>query len=197
MKKLSSLGVVAAGALAAGLAVLGPVAPAQAYPETSIDVTVSSSVVHSGESFTVTAKSDNTTCSWTLRWDKAVRTGTSSTGSPFTTSFTAPQVKKQQKIPLHATCQYDDPGSNVRGSQTWQRTIVITVLGSDTSVAPPKSHSGSGGSAGAAGPGGSLLPNTGGPRLLIALGGLVLLVSGATAVSVSRRRAAAAEDPRA
>jgi LPXTG-motif cell wall-anchored protein len=42
-------------------------------------------------------------------------------------------------------------------------------------------------------PGGSDLPNTGGPNLIVLLGGLVLLVTGATAVTFARRRAEEAE----
>jgi LPXTG-motif cell wall-anchored protein len=190
MKKLPSIGVAVFGTLIGALAVVGLMGPVQAYPETSIDVKVSSQTVYSGASFTATGESQGTVCHWTLEWDRTVRTGTSSDGHPFTTGFTAPQVKKEKKIPLHAACEYDGADTGASGTQTWRRTIVITVLAPTTSVEAPKTKSG----VTVAGPGGgSDLPNTGGPNVLFLLGGLVLLLSGTTAVTVARRRATEAE----
>jgi LPXTG-motif cell wall-anchored protein len=176
MKKLSSIGVVAFAALIAGLAILGFSTPAQAYPDVRIDLTVNRSTLYGGQKFTATASSTGTTCSWTVDWHAKVRLGSSHDSSPFRTTFTAPQVTKVTKIPLHGTCVYSAPSA--RGTATWPRTIMITVLPRSAAVSPP---------------GGSDLPNTGGPNLLFLVGGLVLLASGATAVTVARRRAEEAE----
>ena len=179
MKKLSSIGAVVLGALIAALAILGFFTPAQAYPEVSINLTVDRQVIYGGESFTATASSNGTTCTWSLEWAHRVRHGESSTGTPFTTTYKAAQVKKTTKIPLHGTCSYSD---NARGTATWQETIMITVLPRRTAVSPPTG----GGS-------GTGMPNTGGPNVVFLIGGLVLLLSGATAVTVARRRAEEAE----
>ena len=191
MNKLSSIGAVTFAALVGGLAVLGVFSPAQAYPEATIDVTVSSQTVDSGASFSATARSEGVVCAWTLAFDATVRTGSSSTARPFVTTFTAPVVEHDKKVPLRATCRYDDGGR----TQTWHRTIVITVVAPRTAVSPPRTQAGGGPKAQAAAlaPRGSDLPNAGGPNALILAGGLALLLSGATAVAVARRRAEEAE----
>lgn len=176
MKKLTPLGALALAALIAVLAMVGFSGPAQAYPEVSIDLTVNRQQLYGGENFTATATSTNTTCDWTLEWDGKVRTGSSTTGDPFKTTYTADEVTKITKIPLHGTCSYTAP--TARGTATWQRTIIITVLPRSSAVSPP---------------GGSDLPNTGGPNFVFLLGGLALLLSGAVAVTVARRRAEEAE----
>jgi LPXTG-motif cell wall-anchored protein len=55
---------------------------------------------------------------------------------------------------------------------------MITVLPRNSAVSPP---------------GGSDLPSTGGPDWRVLAGGMILLLSGATAVIVARRRAEEAE----
>jgi LPXTG-motif cell wall-anchored protein len=177
MKKVSSIGAIALVALVAGLTMLWFSSPAQAYPDVRIDLSVNRSVLYGGEKFTATASSDGTTCAWTLTWNGVVREGGSTTGNSFRTTYQAPQVKRVTKIPLHGTCAYD--ARTGRGTATWERTIEITVLPPSTEVSPPV--------------GGSDLPNTGGPNLLFLLGGVALLVSGATAVTVARRRAEEAD----
>jgi len=179
MKKLTSLGVAALAALLTVLAVVGSSSPAQAYPEIQINLEVNRSVLYGGEDFTATASSLGATCSWTLEWNGVVRNGTSSDGdnNPFVTTYTAPQVSKVTKIPLHGTCEYTSPSA--RGAATWSRTIMITVLPPSSAVSPPG--------------GGSDLPSTGGPNWIFLAGGLLLLLSGAIAVTVARRRAEDAE----
>lgn len=180
MKKLTTIGAVALAALVAGLAMLWFSSPAQAYPDVRIDLSVNRSVLYGGEKFTATASSDGTTCAWTLTWNGVVREGGSSTGNSFRTTYQAPQVKHVTKIPLHGTCTYDArTAPAARGTATWERTIMITVLPPSTAVSPPV--------------GGSDLPNTGGPNLLFLLGGVGLLVAGATAVTMARRRAEEAD----
>lgn len=178
MKKQSSMGAVAFATLIAGLAILGYSTPAQAYPDVSIDLKVNRSTLYAGQDFTATASSSGTTCSWTVDWNDRVRLGTSSGANRFRTTFTAPQVSEVTKIPLHGTC-VSSTGTSSRGAATWARTITITVLPPSAAVSPPIA--------------GADLPSSGGPNLLFLVGGLVLLASGATAVTVARRRAEQAE----
>ena len=184
MKKLSSISALAFAPLIAALAMLGFSSPAQAYPDQRFDLTVDRSVLYGGESFTATASSQGATCTWTLEWNGVARQGSSSAGSNFVTSYEAPEVHEVTKIPLHGTCVYSSAGSrsssSARGTATWSNTIVITVLPASTAVSPP-------------GEGDSDLPSTGGPNLFFLLGGLGLLLAGATAVTVARRRAEEAE----
>lgn len=176
MKKLTSLGVLALVGL---LALLGFSPAAQAYPDVRIDLTVDRQIIYGGETFTATATA-NVNCAWNLEWDGRVRT---SSGTEFVTTFRADDVSKVTKIPLHGTCQYAAPAArserSARAAATWERTLVITVLPPSTAVSPPAA--------------GSDLPNTGGPDFLFLIGGLALLVAGATAVTVARRRAEEAE----
>ena len=174
MKKLASASAVL---LAAVLLALGVSPAAQAYPELHFDLTAEPQVLYGGETFTAMATSD-VQCAWTLEWNGDVR---EHSGMAYTTTYRAPKVGKVTKIPLHGTCAYavSAGARNSATVATWKRTIMITVLPRSSAVSPPTA--------------GSDLPNTGGPNALFLLGGLALLVSGATAVTVARRRAEAAE----
>ncbi|WP_457112706.1 LPXTG cell wall anchor domain-containing protein [Marmoricola sp. URHA0025 HA25] len=178
MKKFVSLGLAAFAALAGVLVILGAQTPAQAYPELSISLSVNRTVLYGGQTFTATA-TGNVTCDWDLAWNGAVRDAHRAPNAAFDTTFTAPKVTKVTKIPLHGTCVYDAAEHpSARTTAAWQRTIVITLLPRSSAVSPPV---------------GSHLPSTGGPNLLFLVGGLGLLVAGATAVTVARRRAEEAE----
>jgi hypothetical protein len=184
MKKLASLGALALTALVAVLAIVGSSSPAQAYPERKFDLSVNRSVLYGGQTFTATAIG-NVTCDWTLAWNGDSREAAREPNKSFKTTYTAPNVSKVTKIPLRGTCAYDldetpvEP--NFRSTVTpavWTQKIIITVLPRNAAVSPP---------------GGGDLPSTGGPDWRVLAGGLVLLVSGATAVIVARRRAEEAE----
>ncbi len=180
MKKFASVLVVALLAL---LATLSLAPAASAYPDVAIDLSVNRQTVYGGEQFTSTASSD-VDCTWTVEWNGDTRTSGATT--QFQTTFTAPDVTKVTEIPLHGTCAYDAPSAartNARalaGSSSWSRTIVITVLPAGNAVAAP-------GDAGV-GAGGDL-PNTGGPNFWFLAAGIALLLTGAGAVTVARRRA--------
>jgi LPXTG-motif cell wall-anchored protein len=177
VKKVLSLGVAALVGL---LAIIGLAPAAQAYPEVIIDLTAQPTVLYGGETFTATATS-NVDCDWTLEWNGDSRDKNAS--QEFITTYTAPDVTKITKIPLHGTCVYTlpDGATPVTGRQaakaaagplvTWKRTIMITVLPRGSAVSPP----------------GDDLPNTGGPNLWILLAGLGLLGVG-TAVTLRSRR---------
>lgn len=184
MKKLTSLGVAAFAALvAAVLAILGSGSPAQAYPELRISLEVNRTVLYGGETFTATAVG-NVNCDWVLQWNGDARSAHRAPNASFQPTYTAPAVDKITKIPLTGTCGYDateQPSARAAASPaTWTRTIMITVLPQSSAVSPP-------------GGGGSDLPSTGGPNFLFLAGGLALLLSGAVAVTVARRRAEDAE----
>jgi LPXTG-motif cell wall-anchored protein len=200
MKKLTSFGAVGFAALIAALAMVGFQSPAQAYPEASIDLRVDHQTVYSGESFTATASSD-VRCEWVLEWDHQKRRAASSSGHDFVTSFRARHVKTTTHVPLHGTCTYDAGDTSNAQPSTWERTIDITVEPKSAQVSPP-GHDDHGHGAQVAGPqaagahtgvAGSDLPATGGPNRLFLVGGLVLVISGATAVTIARRRAEEAE----
>lgn len=179
MKKLTSLGVIVFAGLLAALTVLGLQSSANAYPEVQINLTAKPQQLHGGETFTATGTAVDTKCAWKLTWNGEVRT--SSATAKFKTTFTAPDVTEVTDIPLHGVCTYTAPATSTgRGAATWERTINIRVLPANAVVSPPTG-------------GGSDLPNTGGPNMLFLLGGLALLLSGATAVVVARRRAEEAD----
>jgi LPXTG-motif cell wall-anchored protein len=180
VKKVLSLGVAALLGL---LAVIGLAPAAQAYPEVVIDLSAHPTVLYGGETFTATATS-NVDCDWTLEWNGDSRDKNAS--QQFVTTYTAPDVTKITKIPLHGTCVYTlpDGATPVTGRQvarsaagplvTWKRTIMITVLPRGSAVSPPG--------------GGGHLPNTGGPQLWILLLGIGLAGAGAVVTVRSRRR---------
>jgi LPXTG-motif cell wall-anchored protein len=178
MKKPSSTGGVALAALIGAIALLGFSTPAQAYPEAQVGISVDRSQLYVGESFSATGTSQSASCSWTMTWNGEERRGSSSAGHDFVTSFRAPNVKHVTQIPLRGTCAFD--AQSGRGTAAAERTVTVTVLPRSTEVSPPVGA-------------GSDLPNTGGPNALFLLGGVALLLVGATAVTVARRRAEEAE----
>jgi LPXTG-motif cell wall-anchored protein len=191
LKKLTSFGALGFAALIALLALAGFQSPAQAYPEVQIDLRVDHQTVTSGESFTATASSD-VQCSWKLEWDHKVSRGESSSGSDFVTTFKAKPVKTTTQIPLNGTCTYDSDGQRASQSRTVEITVEPKHSGS-TQVSAPGGGPTKSGHGSAAQAGGSDLPNTGGPNRLFLAGGVLLLISGATAVTLARRRAEEAE----
>jgi LPXTG-motif cell wall-anchored protein len=166
---------VAVAAFAAFLVTLGFSSSAQAYPDVQINLTSSKQIVNAGDSVTVTAAA-NVECSWNETWNDESH---ASAGTKFVTSFVAPQVTKITKLPVKATCQYTAPAGDARsGAQSWSDDLTITVLPVASAAA-------------AAGQSRADLPSTGGPNWVVVAGGVVLLLAGATAVTVARRRAEA------
>ena len=179
---MKKYGYVVLAAIAAVLVSLGFSSAAQAYPDVRIDLTVNHQVLYSGESFTVTGIS-TVPCTLDLEWNDEVRK--SAATKKFVTSYVAPAVTKVTKIPLTGVCHYAAPtgGKAAAGVSTLQRRITVTVLPrSSGATAAPVDNSAD-------------LPGTGGPNLVFLLSGLVLLLTGATAVTVARRRAEEVELP--
>ncbi len=170
-----------AAALAAVLVTLGFAPSATAYPDARMDLSVDRQVLYGGDAFTATATA-NLTCAWNLSWNSVARNNTSAT---YVTTYVAPAVTRITRIPLNGTCSYTAPAGRgatraVATAQTWHRTITITVLPRGSAAAAPKS-------------GGGNLPNTGGPDELVLYAGLALLLAGAGAVALARRRAEGAD----
>lgn len=174
MKKLILIGITT---LAALFAVVGLAPAAQAYPETSCNVSVDSQVVRSGGTFTATGESQQFTTprlssnqrtsavepvSWTMTFNGEVRKGKAVT---FVQKFKAPVVKKKTTLPLTASAIMAD------AKTTCTKTVDITILPGGTTVSPP----------------GENLPNTGGPQLYLLIAGLVLVVAGGLAIRSSRK----------
>jgi uncharacterized surface anchored protein len=167
MKKLI---VIGATALATLFVVLGVAPSAYAYPEGVCDLEVSAQVVNSGETITATCtysvvdnaarKSALSDTNWVMTFNGETRTGT---GETFTQSFVAPEVTEPTTFPLKST------GTGDAG--TCSRTVNITILPNGQTEPPKGPH----------------MPNTGGPRLILLIAGLGLVVAGAIAIRQSRK----------
>jgi LPXTG-motif cell wall-anchored protein len=194
MKRFATYGGVLVLAVL-GWLVLAPAAQADA--DHHFNLAVDRHVVRSGGQFTATARGD-VACNWTLEWNDVVRHGDARV---FATTYTAPEVARTTRIPLHGICFHDQ--SRVQRSSRhamtqasvghgasqlltvtvppgWRREIVITVLPRRSAVSPP-SQGGPGHGAG------GILPNTGGPTFWILLAGLGSLLVGAVAATRSRQ----------
>jgi LPXTG-motif cell wall-anchored protein len=167
----------------AGLVVtLGLSSPAQAYPDVSITLTANPQVIYSGASFTATTAS-NVNCSWAIDLDGNLHQGS---GTSYATTYVAPKVTEITKFPMTGVCNYAAPAKAGRAKAgaltTWKQTLTITVLPQGNAAAAPNDK-------------GADLPNTGGPNRMFFASGLGLLIAGALAVFVARRRAEEAELP--
>jgi LPXTG-motif cell wall-anchored protein len=172
MKKLIVIGVLT---LAAGFAALGVAPSASAYPETSCNVTVSAQKVDSGSALKVHAESQTvttddghgrvaaTTVHWRAEFDGTVK---QANADVFNTTFDVPKVTEKTVLVLTVNAVMPD------ATTTCEKSLNITVLPGGTTVSPPGSH----------------LPNTGGPRMILLIGGLLLVGAGAVTVRQSRRR---------
>lgn len=171
MKKLIVIGATTLAAL--GVA-LGVAPSANAYPETSCNVTVDAQKVESGSKLTVDADStlivtDNPRAAvagtkWRAEFDGNVRTATA---DHFTTTFPVPKVTAKTVLVLTVQAIMPD------ATTTCEKTLNITVLPGGTDVVPPDHH----------------LPNTGGPRLALLVAGIGLVLVGGVAIQQARRRA--------
>ena len=167
MKKLIVIGATAFATL---LMVFGFAPAASAYPEGVCDLEVSAQVVNSGETITATShysvvdtsarKQAGDDIHWVTTFNGQTRTGT---GETFTASFKAPEVDSPTDFKLTST------GTGPAGDCS--RSVNVSVL-PNGSASPP---------------GGSHLPNTGGPALWLLIAGLGLVGGGAVAIRMSRK----------
>jgi len=177
MKKLLMIGLAA---LSLTMVSFGLVAPAQAYPELSCNVTVNAQRVASGDvlkvhavsqQFTTEARAAADAVSWRAEFDGVVRTARSST---FDTSFKVPSFAEPTTRRLVVRAIMPDATTNC------VKTLDIAAGVADQAVLAP-------GDGGNNGVGGDNLPNTGGPRLIFLILGLGLVVAGGAAVRQSRK----------
>lgn len=167
MKKLIAIGATALTML---FMVFGLTPSAFAYPEGVCDLQVSAQVVNSGDTITATChytvvdnaarKQAGEDIHWVMTFNGQTRTGT---GETFTATFKAPDVSQPTSFKLTST------GTGPAG--TCSRSVNIRVL-PDAVVSPPK---------------GPHLPNTGGPRLMLLVAGLGLVLVGAVSIRMSRK----------
>ena len=170
MKKLI---VIGATALVAMFVLVGYAPAASAYPETTCNTTVDAQTVVSDGKIHVHGTVEQTTtddglgrrAASTVHW-VATFNGETHTADEnvFNTTFDVPTVTKKTTFTLHVEAIMPDEKT------TCQRTLEITVQ--PTSVSPP---------------GGPHLPNTGGPRLILLIAGLGLVIVGAGAIRLSRK----------
>lgn len=176
MKKSMS---TAAALLLALLTVVGLAPSASAYPDPTFEVSVDTQRVVGGRNFTarVSTGSSGVKCDWTLIWNGVTHTSASASTEDRAT-FRTPKVKKKKDIELTARCVYQTTSTPQRAAatQTWQGTVMITVLPTSTTN-------------GAAAAGDESLPSTGGPNTWFLVAGVAMLVAGVGAVLVARRRA--------
>lgn len=177
---MTKFGFAAVAAIAALLGILGFSSTAQAYPDVQHSLTVDKQVVFGGDSFTATASS-NVDCDWDLEWNGQAREGD---GTAFRTTYVAPEVSSVETIDLVGSCGYVEPtDGSAKPAATWESRVAITIRPGATGLAALAGNSRAD------------LPGTGGPNLVVLMGGLALVLAGATAVTVTRRRAEEAELP--
>jgi len=172
MKKILLMATMLLAALAA---TVGLAPSASAYPELTCNLTVEPQVVYAGQTLTATgtaveiekqlrASAAGDDISWVMTFNGETRTGK---GAVFVQKFTAPQVTKSTKLVLTA--------KSTSAAGSCPHTIAVTVLPGDVVVETPGGQGG--------------LPNTGGPRLILLIAGLALVVAGGVAVKRSRSNA--------
>ena len=179
---MKKYGYVVLAAIAAAAVSLGLSSSAQAYPDARIDLTVNHQVVYAGDSFSATGRT-TVPCAMSLEWNDVVLRG--ATATSFTARYVAPQVSKVTDIAVNASCELADPsaGRTAGGITSLHRRVTVTVLPrSGDATAAPRDNSAD-------------LPGAGGPNRVFLLSGLVLLLAGATAVTIARRSAEEVELP--
>jgi len=172
MKKLIAIG--ASGFIALFMLV-GFAPAASAYPETTCNTTVDAQTVvsegklhvHGTVDVVVTddglgRKAAGDTVHWTATFNGETRTADENV---FDTTFDVPKVTQTTTFVLHVEAVMPDEKT------TCQRNLNITVKPSG-SVSPPNPPH---------------MPNTGGPRLVLLIAGLGLVIAGAVSIRMSRR----------
>ena len=173
MKKLIAIG---ATGLIALVMLVGLAPAASAYPETTCNTTVDAQTVvsegkvhvHGTVDVVVTddglgRKAAGDTVHWIATFNGETHTADENV---FDTTFDVPAVTKTTTFVLHVEAIMPDEKT------TCQRSLNITVKPSGT-VSPPDNH--------------PHLPDTGGPRALLLIAGLGLVVVGAVSIRMSRR----------
>ena len=173
MNKLLAIG---ATGLIALCALVGLAPSASAYPESTCNVTVDAQTVAGGSKVHVHGTATTTitddgqgrrsaapTNTWVVTFNGETRT---IHADVLDTTFDVPEVTKTTQFTLHVDATMAD------ATTMCQRTLQITAEPTGT-VSPPGNH--------------PHLPDTGGPRLLLLLAGLGLVVAGAVSIRLSRR----------
>lgn len=172
MKKLIVIGVMT---LAAMFVALGVAPSANAYPETSCNVTVDAQKVESGTKLKVHGESQlvvtddglgraaapGTTWTATFNGDTVTKTS-----DEFNTTFAVPEVSTETVLTLTVKAKMTG------ATDACEKSLNITVRPDGTLVNPPDDQ----------------LPNTGGPRMILLIAGLGLVVAGGVAIQQSRKR---------
>jgi len=170
MKKLIVIGVTT---LAALFVAFGFAPSANAYPQTSCKVSINAQKVLGGSKLEVRGEAEKvvtddglgragaTTNSWRAEFDGDVKTVDADV---LDVTFDVPEVDETTVLTLNVRAVM--PGV----SEACDQSLNITVQPGDTVIEPPGN-----------------LPNTGGPRLSLLIGGLGLVAAGGVAIRQSRR----------
>lgn len=182
-------------ALGGSLIILASALPAQAYPELTFEAHTDRLEVGFNDDL-VTHSQSSVTCEWTHEWDGKKK---KSTGKTADFTWSAPQVTKPTVMPVTFTCAYSSAtggGKAAPTAQAWTKSVNVTVLPAGSAqrtagqAAVQSAEQGAGPAAAAAAPQvAGVLPNTGGPNMLVLSGGVVLLLLGGAAAWFARRRA--------
>ncbi len=104
--------LIAAAVIAGAVTLLSSGTAYANYPEPAITLTIDDADIIGGTTFSFTAKSGTTPCSWTVTYADgraagvpAVQTGS---GTTFTGSYKTKKVTSVFKSPITAVCRYDD-----------------------------------------------------------------------------------------
>lgn len=174
-------------ALGGSFVVMGPVLPAQAYPEITFDADVNHVQVSASDDL-ITHSEASVECDWTHEWGGKQQKGKGRTKD---STWSVPDVSEPTLMPVTFTCVYErsSGGKAAPTTATWTRTIDVTVVPRGTSGArvAAQARAAAQGSFGPT-PVRATLPATGGPGWLVLPGGLVLIVLGGLAAWYARRR---------
>ncbi len=153
---------------------------AQAYPDPTITISIPGNEIIGGDTFDFTASSGDVDCDWTVTYGGAQQTGS---GTSISGTYDTPAVSKRTATTITAVCEYQTATSSASAAATAEVSAADTASASATVYLLPRGGDTDGGS-----DDNGALPDTGGSNLWIVIVGAALLVVGAAALALSRRR---------
>lgn len=163
---------------------------AQAYVDCGITLTLSSSTVVGGESFTFKADAGQVDCAWVVTYAGKTKTGN---GTSITGSFPTDEVSKKTTTTIKATCEHEIGSALSKSSTSTDVTPAFyssspsAAVQARTDICPVSAHvtllpKGTSPEDDGA------LPDTGGANFWLLVIGGVLVIGGAGITYASRRR---------
>jgi LPXTG-motif cell wall-anchored protein len=189
---MTRLRLAAAGAIAGAVTLLSSGAAQALYPDCGIALSLTSSTVTGGESFSFTADAGDGDCDWTVTYGGRTKTGS---GTTISGTFDTAEVSKQKTSTIKAACTHElSAAPSATESTSTQVTPAFYATGSSATLqAATRTCPVSAivtllpvgaGPADADG----VLPDTGGSNLWILVVGGALVAGGAGVTYAARRR---------